>query len=230
MRHQNRIGGSTMASGGRLLHIWSQCGVFVLAGLACLVFSSPVRADIMAVSIQQPISVTAGTGGGFDVFLTNVSGPDVVVGGFNFELDSVSADVTFLDATTAGATYIFQGNSFADAFLGGDIAISASPNLVAADSVNTPFTGTTIAAGTTVDLGHVLFTTSARSQTEGVGIGFGITNLSDPNGVDIPIATLTGATIDITAATVPEPSSALLLFGVMLAVIWMLRIRSSASR
>jgi hypothetical protein len=45
----------------------------------------------MAVSIQQPVSVTAGTSGAFDVLLINVCDLDVVIGGFNFELVSVSA-------------------------------------------------------------------------------------------------------------------------------------------
>jgi len=219
-----------VGSRGKLSQLSSLCRILLLACLAGSVLSLPVRADLLAVSIEQPISVTAGASGGFDVLLTNLSGAAVVIGGFNFELDSASADVTFSDATTAAANYIFQGNSFADTFLAGDIAIGTSPNLTAEDSVSTPFSGTTIGAGTTVDLGHVLFTTSAGSPAESVGISFGVgaTNLSDPNGVEIPITTFVGGTIDITAATVPEPSSVLLLFGVMLVVIWMLRTRFSA--
>jgi len=219
-----------MGSRGRLSQLWSRCRVLLLAGLAGSVFCSPGWADILAVSIQQPISVTAGSSSGFDVLLTNLSGPDVVIAGFNFELDSASTDVTFDDATTAATTYIFEGNSLADTFLGGDIAIGTSPNLTAEDSVNTPFSGTTIGAGTTVGLGHVLFTTSAGSPTENVGISFGVTNLSDPNGVEIPITTFTDGTIHITATTVPEPSSVLLLFGVALVVISMLRTRFSPER
>lgn len=220
-----------MGSRGRLSQR-SRCRVLLLAGLAGFVFCSPGWADILAVSIQQPLSVTAGSSSGFDVLLTNLSGPGVVIAGFNFELDSASTDVTFNDATTAATTYIFQGNSFADTFLGGDIAIGTSPNLTAEDIVNTPFSGTTIGAGTTVGLGHVLFTTSAGSPTESVGISFGVTNLSDPNGIEVPISTSTGGTIDITAATtaVPEPSSLLLLFGVMLVVISMFRARFSAGK
>lgn len=217
-----------MGSTGKFSQLWSRSGVLLLAGLAGGVFTSQGRADTLVVSIQQPISVTAGTSGGFDVFLTDVSGPGVVIAGFNFELDSASTDVTFNDATTAATTYIFQGNSFADTFLGGDIAIGTSPNLTASDSVSIPFTGTTIAGGTTMALGHVLFTTSAGSPVESVAISFGVTNLSDPNGVDIPITRLTSGTINITATTVPEPSSWFLLFGVMLVLIPLLRARFSA--
>ena len=222
-----------MGSRGRLSRLRFRYGVLLLAGLAGSAFSLPGWADILAVSIQQPISVTAGSSSGFDVFLTNVSGPDVVIAGFNFELDSASTDVIFNDATTVGTTYIFQGNSFADTFLGGDIAIGTSPNLTAEDIVNTPFSGTTIGAGNTVDLGHVLFTTSAGSPTESVGISFGVvTNLSDPNGADVPISTFTGGTIDITATTttVPEPSSVFLPFGLVLVVISMFRARFSTGK
>ena len=178
----------------------------------------------MALSIQQPINANSGTSGGFDVYLSNLSAgtSGVTIGGFSFELQSSSGDVVLNSASTATTLpYIFAGNSFADDFFGGDLTIQNTPDLIALDFASAPNTGTLIQDGQTVAIGHVSFSVLASAPTELVPLTFvngAYTTLSDPFANAIPINSLTGGNVSITAtvSAVPESPAWSLLLVVLL--------------
>jgi hypothetical protein len=188
--------------------------------VACALLSTAARADTLDLSLQSPISVAAGGAGSFDVLLTDASGTGVTIAGFDFELAASNSDVTLTGANTSASPYIFSGNSFADTFVGGDLTIQTSPDLIANDIAISG--GTFLTAGDTVDLGQVTFTVSSTAPTETVDIEFGsFTDLSDPSGNPISISGMTGGSIDITGATttVPEPSPLAMLLSAIPVVL-----------
>jgi hypothetical protein len=191
---------------------------------------TPAQADDFQITLQPTTnSINAGSSGSFEVLLTDeIGGAGVTIGGFEFALQSTGTDLTLADANDSTATsYIFSGNSFSDVFFGGDLTIQTSPELIATDFALAPGTGTTMTGGETLALGEVLFDVSPTAQTETVDIGFDLsnTNLSDPDASNIPIASVTGAAINITGGTtsMPEPPFFLILFGVTLLFLPILR-------
>jgi hypothetical protein len=183
---------------------------------AFLLYCLPTRADVLAISIQSPLSVKAGdSGDGFDVLLTNVSGPAVSIAAFTFEISTTSTDITFTDANTGtlAAPYIFSGNSL----FGPDITVAnTGQDLSAGDLFSVFASDITLGTGATVALGHILFDVSTKAPTESVGVtlaAFPATSLSDDLLNNIPISTLTGSQVNISggATIIPEPSSLILL-------------------
>lgn len=180
--------------------------------------AAPAQADVLTVSLSPLSDVVSGsTGNGFDVLLTNTSGPAVEVAGFFFEVVTSSSDVTFTDATTASATaYIFG----ADSLFGPDIL---GPGSTAADLNASDLDGAgsaALAPGQVLALGRVLFDVSPTALTQTVHfnlVGFPGTSLADAAGGDIPIETLVGGQFTINAAIppVPEPSTLLLALAVV---------------
>lgn len=196
----------------------------LFAGTAAILLCAGfARADVLVVSLSPPGSVSAGSAGnGFDVLLTNTSGPAVDIGVFTFELAVSSPDVTFTDATTASVAspYIFAGNSL----IGPDIVGSnTGQDLTAFDLYGVTGANITLGSGATVSLGHVLFDVSSGAPSETVDLSFVAagTSLSLANCcAGIPIDALNGGQLVITGAVsaVPEPS-ALSLLAIMVAVI-----------
>ena len=192
----------------------SQFATMLVAGAAaCLLYSVPVRADSLEISIESPINVNAGTSGnGFDVLLTNLSGPAVSLAGLTFEISVPSTDIQLSEANTATLLdpYIFSGNSL----FGPNITVSnTGQDLSASDLYSLIGSGITLGAGATVGLGHILFDVSATAHSETVPVtftAFPATSLSDDLSNNVPINTLTNGQIDI-IGTVPEPSYLLLL-------------------
>ena len=187
--------------------------VLVAGAAACLLYSVPVRADSLEISIESPINVNAGTSGnGFDVLLTNLSGPAVSLAGLTFEISVPSTDIQLSEANTATLLdpYIFNGNSL----FGPNITVSnTGQDLSASDLYSVIGSGITLGAGATVGLGHILFDVSATAHSETVPVtftAFPATSLSDDLSNNVPINTLTNGQIDI-IGTVPEPSYLLLL-------------------
>jgi hypothetical protein len=192
----------------------SQFATMLVAGAAaCLLYSVPVRADSLEISIESPINVNAGTSGnGFDVLLTNLSGPAVSLAGLTFEISVPSTDIQLSEVNTATLLdpYIFSGNSL----FGPNITVSnTGQDLSASDLYSVIGSGITLGAGATVGLGHILFDVSATAHSETVPVtftAFPATSLSDDLSNNVPINTLTNGQIDI-IGTVPEPSYLLLL-------------------
>ena len=187
--------------------------VLVAGAAACLLYSVPVRADSLEISIESPINVNAGTSGnGFDVLLTNLSGPAVSLAGLTFEISVPSTDIQLSEANTATLLdpYIFSGNSL----FGPNITVAnTGQDLNASDLYSVIGSGITLGAGATVGLGHILFDVSATAHSETVPVtftAFPATSLSDDLSNNVPINTLTNGQIDI-IGTVPEPSYLLLL-------------------
>jgi hypothetical protein len=187
--------------------------MLVLGAAAFLLCSVPVRADSLEISIESPINVNAGTSGnGFDVLLTNLSGPAVSLAGLTFEISVPSTDVQLSEANTATLLdpYIFNGNSL----FGPNITVAnTGQDLKASDLYSAIGSGVTLGAGATVGLGHILFDVSATAHSETVTVtftAFPATSLSDDLSNNVPINTLTNGQIDI-IGTVPEPSYLLLL-------------------
>ena len=211
--------------------------LLVIVGVSgfCL---APAQADDFQITLlPTTTNINAGSSGSFEVLLTDeIGGAGVTIGGFNFALQSTSTDVTFTDAndsTTATnyifAPYIFTGNSLADALFGGDLTGQTSPELTATDIALTAGSGTPMTAGETLALGEVLFDVSPTAPTGPVDISFDEspagTSLSDSSGNNIPIASFTKSTINITGGTtsMPEPSFFLILVGVTLLFLPILR-------
>jgi len=209
----------------------------MLPALAVMLFcSGAVRADILQVSVQSPISAIAGSSGGFDVYLTDLSSntAGVTIGGFSFELQTSSPDVVLTSASTGSLSpYIFSGNSFVDTYLGGNLTAQTSPDLIALDFAAIPNTGTLLSDGQTLALGRVFFNVSAGAPTENVSLSFVNsfnTLLTDPFGNPLSISSLNGGTMNVTGSTAPVPdgSSWLLLLTAIL-LVWP-RLRSALNR
>ena len=84
------------------------------------------------------------------------------ISGFSFEIALSDPDITLTDATTATtvATYIIAGNSL----FGPDILVGTDgQDLIAADIYATPMGSSTVMAGATVGIGHVLFDVSSSA-------------------------------------------------------------------
>jgi hypothetical protein len=92
-------------------------------------------------------------------------------------------------------------------------------SLITSDVALQPLSGGTLGSGTTVGLGHVLFSVAANASPGSYAIDltpFPATSLSDFSGNAIKIDTLSAGQITITgASSVPEPSSIFLFLPVL---------------
>ena len=199
------------------LRIFARLIVPLLPAPLLLLGSASARGDVLTVSLSPVGNVVAGSNGnGFDVLLTNTSGPAVSIGSFFFEVLASSPDITLTDATTATATsYIFGG----DSLFGPDILApgSTASDLKASDL--DVVGDISLASGATVTLGRVLFDASPTALAQNVMFtlaGFPGTSLADAALNNVPITTLSGEQFTITSqAAVPEPSTLLLLLGAL---------------
>lgn len=194
----------------RLRRVWLNAACAV----ACVMATGTARADL--VLSMTPASASAGGSGSFDVVLTDTGG-DFSVAGFNFEITTSGADVTFTDITinTVAAPYIFAGDSLLAAPVTGSIL--ENPPSTAQDAqagdVTADFSSVAIADGDEVGLGHVLFTIAPDASPGLVSINFGsATSLSDGQGNPIAFDSSAG-TLTITGGTIatPEPATTGLL-------------------
>lgn len=191
----------------------SRFATVLMAGVACLLYSVPARANLLEISIESPINVNAGTSGdGFDVLLTNLSGPPVSIAGFAFEISVASTDVLMSEANTGTlmAPYIFSGHSL----FGPNITeTNTGQDLKASDVYSVIGSNVTLGVGATLGLGHILFDVSATAPSQTVPVtftAFPATSLSDDLSNNVPIDKFINGEINITG-TVPEPSYLLLL-------------------
>jgi hypothetical protein len=137
----------------------------------------------------QSVSVNAGDPSAtLEVTLTNPGPGAVVVGGFSFGLTAGTADLSFTGATngTTTALYIFDGLGL----FGPGIAVQP-PNLpgqaLNAEDILS-LTGSLLAVGDTVGLGHVTFkvTNNIATQDIPVTLSTTVSSVSDQNGNAIP--------------------------------------------
>ena len=176
-----------------------------IVALILLLAAVPARAGIVISAESVPASA-----GAFDVTLMNTGASDVLIGGFYFEVNVSSSQVTLTDATinTTANPYIFAGNSL----FGPDILVAVlngGQTLDASDVYSGGGGGVTVAAGASVGLGNVDFTIAGTLASDATVTftAFPVTNLSDATGANVPIDTLTSGTISAGTGVVPEPST-----------------------
>jgi hypothetical protein len=180
------------------------------------------------------------TGDAFDVLLTNTGPSSLDIAAFSFGVFTADTDITLTEAdvSTVVSSYVFAGNSFVVAFLGSPVIsiTSGAQTLTANDTTNTPSSFVVVGAGSTVDLGRVLFNVAANAGPQTFTISFtgspGVNNLnnnlSDQNGDAISVDSLDSVNFSDTQA-VPEPGTAVpLLAG--LTCLWMFSRRLRSGR
>ncbi len=154
-----------------------------------------------------------------DVVLSNTGTLAISIASFSFEISTIDTDVTFTDATTGTMiqTYVFNGDSFADNVFGSHLT---PPGFLPGQTISGqdgPFlgTGTTLAAGASLGLGHILFGISPAATPGPFTVlftgGTDFNNLTDTNFANIPIDQFNPATLTITAT--PEPGTLALFLG-----------------
>ena len=179
-------------------------------------FSAPSVADAaLILSVQSATGVAGTSGNTFDIDLINTGPTALTIGGFTFGIATANPNISFTDANTATAMpYIFAG----DSLLGPDLTGPTSGQSLTASDASLSGLGTTVTAGTTLGLGHILFDVLSSATNGMFPVNLEVspaTSLTDPNGAPVPVDTLVAGEITITggaAAAVPEPSSMLLFF------------------
>jgi len=211
---------TTEANGGMMKLRFSSRGRHSLfsTGLAAAVaaaFFCPASANASLIEMVQSATAAPGSSGNaFDVLLTNTGPSAITVGGFSFGISIANPSISFRDANTStSAPYVFDGMSLFGPDLTGP---TSGQSLVTSDVFLVPFAGSTLGAGVTVGLGHVLFDV-APGAAPGVFpvtlAGFPTTSLADATGANLAIQTLSAGQITITgAAAVPEPRTLATLF------------------
>lgn len=202
------------------------CSMYGIA--AFLMLPLIAHADILQLSVSPDITAAPGTtGNGFDVLLTNLSGPAVSIAAFSFEISVLSPDITFTDASTATMSpYIFDGNSL----FGPNITESNTLQTLDASDLYAGAGDVVLGTGATLALGRIGFDVSSTAPVESVDLvftGYPATSLSDSQSNNIPITSLTGGSVDVLSATatVPEPSSPVLLLMIAALILWRWRRR-----
>ena len=222
--HQRNVSGSASPC-------WLRTAL-VAAALAAFA-APPARADFI-ISAETVSAVAGSTGNALDVTLQN-TGPDAVtIGGFGFTLTFASGDVTFTDVTTgtSAATYVFDGDSFFGPSIGMGI-----PGEVIGSDLSLSGLGTSVGAGETVGLGHLLFDVSSSASTGSFSLVFSpfpATSLSDANpdplSNGIPINQFVDGQINILGAAPAAPTPSAVLGGsALLGFLGVLAIRRRAT-
>lgn len=196
--------------------------VLLAAAIMLLMLSIPARADLV-VSVGSVTVAPGSTSNSLDVDLTNTGSTGVSLDGFSFGVSVTNLDINFTGADiSTTAPYIFAG----DSLFGPTISTTVGSSLIASDVDVSG--GITVAAGSTVGLGRMLFDVSPTASTGIFQVtlaGYPTTSLSDPSGNNVPITTLTNGQIQIASSTVPESSGALSMAGIVLVGMGWLRRR-----
>jgi hypothetical protein len=178
----------------------------------CFLATLPGRAGVI-LTIQSAAANQNSTGNSFDVTLANTGPSSVSIDAFSFGIQTANADLSFTDATTAtAAPYIFG----VDTLFGPDLTGATSGQSLSTSDVDS-VSQVTLAGGSTVGLGHVLFSVAAGAVPGVFAVTFisPATSLSDAQENAVAIDALQNGTITI-ASTVPEPSLLLPLAAVLL--------------
>src|SRR5689334_13095918 len=126
-----------------------------LAALTLALAASPPLWANLILTAGSATAAAPSSGNSFDLTLTNTGPASVTVGGFSIAISVSDSHVSFTSATTATSTapYIFFGNSL----FGPVINTSSGQTLSASDLFAGVGSGSTLGAGVTVGLAHVLF-------------------------------------------------------------------------
>lgn len=180
-----------------------------VSGVAVCLLGSAVAKGSIILSVDSVTALAGSSGNAFDVRLSNTGQSAITLGGFTFGISTANLLIDFTRATTATtAPYVFGSNSTFGPNLAGP---TSGQSLTVSDVFSTPLSGTLLASGATMGLGHILFDVSAAA-TAGVSAVnlavFPLTSLADPDGANFAVDILSQGQITITGAptAVPEPS------------------------
>jgi hypothetical protein len=193
-----------------------------------LLAAGAAKADVI-VGFQSVSAKPGSIGDVLEVTINNTGPSPITVDAFSFGISTANPNIDFTDATTATVLpYIFAGNSL----FGPDIATLRGQELIASD-IYAGVNGAVISSGSTVGLGHVLFSI-APGAAPGIFPGrFDpiATSLSTVSGVAIPITSFAAGDITISEVhVIPEPSFTALLLLVSLLAVGRLVARNHSSR
>lgn len=185
----------------------------------CFLGALSARADLV-ISVGSTSVDPGTTGNPLDVELTNTGPAAITIGGFSFGVSIGNPNISFTDANTSTVlAYIFAGNSLFGPDLTGP---TSGQSLNTSDVFAGGNNGTTLGAGTTLGIGHLLFDVSALAGTGtfAVNLAAPFTSLSDENAIGIPVNTLSAGKITIEGPSeIPEPATlGVLLAGVAIIV------------
>jgi hypothetical protein len=194
--------------------------------------SLPAHADLNF-EIQSVTAHPGDTNDAFDIVLQNTGPSAVNIAQWLFTIQTTSPDVTFEAGFAVTAEpYIFGADSFDGSIRGSLSSTTAPGQSLTASDMTFLSDNVSVAANSTVGLSLVLFDVAPGAAVGPVTVSFETdlahSSLSDVAGSNINIDNFGTGTIDITsAATVPEPSTLLLLaFGILPALYgWQMRKR-----
>jgi hypothetical protein len=195
----------------------------LFAVVAMITCAGQARASSI-LTIGSLVASSPSSNNAFDVTLTNTGPAALTIGGFSFGISVSDPHVVFTSVTTSTVSpYVFDGQSL----FGPNIDTApAGQSAIASDLFAVFGSGTTIGAGVTVGLGHVLFNIlPGASGPIPVTFISAQTSLSDALGNNLTVNSLVGGTITVPGASVPEPAS-LMLLGLGLAPLATARARA----
>lgn len=194
---------------------------WLLVGSAFFLLGSATGRAGVILSGQSVFAASGSSGNSLDINLTN-SGPSAItIAAFTFGISTANPNISFTDANiSTAAPYIFGANSLFGPDLTGP---TNGQSLVTSDNFSIPLSGTTLSAGATMGLGHIIFNLAGTATAGAFPVSFApfpTSSLSGPAGNGISIDTFSNGQITITAAAVPEPSFRLpLLAGIVLVTV-----------
>jgi hypothetical protein len=196
--------------------------------VVALIGSQPVQAAMIISAAPASMIVAAGTSGAsFDITLQNTGAAAQNIAGFSLGISVADPHLSFTGANMSTAlTYIFNGDSFAAAFP--PFATTLTASLIEASDLSNSGAGTSVAAGATIGLAHIIFNLAGNTSAGPISIVVAqdcsvtsdCTSLSDQAGANVTF-TARGETINVTTATgIPEPSTFLLALGALPVILW----------
>ncbi len=194
-------------------HASHLCRVLPLIAICLATFAPRSASADFVFNVQDVIYSAGATGASLDILFTNTGPTSVTIGGFSFELTVGNTAITFQDVTTgtSPSPYIFGSLGLSGPSIG---TVVTGQDIMASDLDSFIDSGTTVASGQTVGLGHLLFDVAgnAAAGTYAVSlVGYPASSLSDPFSNNIPITSLNDGSITIQGQGVPEPASMVLL-------------------
>lgn len=195
---------------------------------AILLFASlPAHAG-MVLSISSVTDAPGTNGDSFDVTIQNTGTSAQNIAAFDLGLSVTGSIILFTGANESTAdVYLFNGDSF-DIINAIPFASIPPPNgqSVQASDLSNSGTGTNIAAGATLGLGHIIFNVAAGAGPGPITVTLAstcaspssCTDLSNSGGDAVAFSVNSG-TITISGTSVPEPASGVLAGLALIAIV-----------